>query len=65
MFLRFLIADGKCAAGLEGSIPVLAHWRLSSLPRYLQSEEVERVIASCDPATPAGKRDRAILPLLA
>lgn len=65
MFLRFLIADGRCAAGLEGAIPVLAHWRLSSLPRYLQTEEVERVIAACDPATPAGKRDRAILLLLA
>ena len=65
MFLRFLIADGKCAAGLDASIPVLAHWRLSSLPRYLQSDEVERVIASCDPATPIGKRDRAILLLLA
>ena len=65
MFLRFLIADGKCAAGLEGSIPVLAHWRLSSLPRYLQSDEVELVIASCDPATPVGKPDRAILLLLA
>lgn len=65
MFLRFLIADGRCAAGLEGAIPVLAHWRLSSLPRYLQTEEVERVIAACDPAKPAGKRDRAILLLLA
>jgi integrase/recombinase XerD len=65
MFLRFLIADGKCAAGLEGSIPVLAHWRLSSLPRYLQSDEVELVIASCDPSTAVGKRDRAILLLLA
>ena len=65
MFLRFLIADGRCAAGLEGAIPVLAHWRLSSLPRYLQTEEVERVIAACDSATPAGKRDRAILLLLA
>src|SRR5450432_65886 len=65
MFLRFLIADGKCAAGLDSAIPVLAHWRLSSLPRYLQSDEVERVIASCDPATPMGKRDRAILLLLA
>ncbi len=65
MFLRFLIATGRCAAGLEGAIPVLAHWRLSSLPRYLQTEEVERVIAACDPARPAGKRDRAILLLLA
>src|SRR5262249_46333839 len=53
MFLRFLIADGTCAAGLEGAIPVLAHWRLSSLPRYLQSEEVERGIGACDPATPS------------
>jgi site-specific recombinase XerD len=31
----------------------------------LQSEDVERVIASCDPATPIGTRDRAILLLLA
>ena len=65
MFLRFLIAEGKCATGLDGSIPVLAHWRLSSLPRYLQADEVERVIASCDPATPAGQRDRGIILLLA
>jgi integrase/recombinase XerD len=65
MFLRFLIADGKCTAGLEASVPVLAHWRLSSLPRYLQSDEVERVVASCDPAKADGKRDRAILLLLA
>ena len=32
MFVRFLIADGKCAVGLDGAIPVLAHWRLSALP---------------------------------
>lgn len=65
MFLRFLIAEGKCAAGLDAAIPVVAHWRLSTLPRYLQSEEVERVIASCDTGTPVGRRDRAILLLLA
>ena len=44
MFLRFLIAEGKCASGLDGAIPVLAHWRLSSLPRYLPADDVERVI---------------------
>ena len=27
MFLRFLIAEGRCAAGLDAAIPVLAHWR--------------------------------------
>ena len=65
MFLRFLIAEGKCATGLDAAIPVVAHWRLSSLPRYLQAEEVERVIAACDSASPVGRRDRAILLLLA
>jgi len=65
MFLRFLIVDGKCADDLDAAIPVLAHWRLSSLPRYLQEEEVERIIRTCDPSTPVGSRNRAILLLLA
>jgi site-specific recombinase XerD len=65
MFLRFLIAEGKCPPGLDGCIPTMAHWRLSSLPRYLQSGDVERVIKSCDCATSVGRRDRAILLLLA
>jgi site-specific recombinase XerD len=65
MFLRFLIAEGRCRAGLMGSIPVLAHWRLTSLPRYLPPEDVARLIASCDLSSPVGKRDRAILLLLA
>ena len=65
MFLRFLIAEGKCSADLCTAIPVLVHWRLSSLPRYLQPEEVERIISSCDPSSPVGIRDRAILLLLA
>jgi integrase/recombinase XerD len=65
MFVRFLIADGRCAVGLDAAIPTLAHWRLATLPRSLQPDEVERVIASCDPASPVGRRDRAILLLLA
>ena len=65
MFLRFLSAEGKCTAGLEAAIPVLAHWRLASLPRYLQPDDVERLIASCDPTSPIGRRDRAILLFLA
>jgi len=65
MFLRFLIAEGKCADDLDAAIPALAHWRLSSLPQYLQPEEVERVITSCDPSSRVGRRDRAILLLLA
>jgi site-specific recombinase XerD len=62
--VRYLIAEGLCPAGLDACIPALAHWRLSSLPRYLQADEVERVIASCSSSS-AGLRDRAILLLLA
>jgi site-specific recombinase XerD len=65
MFVRFLIADGHCAVGLDAAIPRVAHWRLAALPRSLQPADVERVIASCDSATPVGRRDRAILLLLA
>jgi hypothetical protein len=48
MFLRILITEGKCAAGLDAAIPSVAHWRLSSLPRYLQADDMERIIEYCD-----------------
>jgi site-specific recombinase XerD len=65
MLLRFLVAEGRCASGLAGAIPVLVHRRLSSLPRYLAADDVERVVASCDRASAVGQRDHAILLLLA
>lgn len=65
MFLRYLIAEGKCPAGLDAAIPRVAHWRLSALPRYLSASDVERVIAACNVSTQVGWRDRAIILLLA
>jgi site-specific recombinase XerD len=65
MFLRFLVATGQCAAGLDQAIPTIAHWRLARLPKYLSGEAVERVIASCDLTVSIGVRDRAVLLLLA
>ncbi len=65
MFPRFLTTEGRCRAGLLGAIPVLAHWRLATLPRYLEPEAIARIIDSCDISSPVGKRDRAILLLLA
>ena len=64
MFVRYLIAVGRCASDLDQAIPTIARWRLASLPKYLSAEEVERVIASCDLSTPIGMRDRAVLLLL-
>jgi integrase/recombinase XerD len=64
MFVRYLIAEGRCAPDLDHAIPTIARWRLASLPTYLSAEEVERVIASCDLSTPIGVRDRSVLLLL-
>lgn len=62
-FLRFLGATGQCPSGREHAIPSFATWQLSSVPRFLRPDEVERVIASCS-ADAKGLRDRAALLLL-
>jgi integrase/recombinase XerD len=64
-YLRFLGARGLCRAGLEQAVPTIPQWRLSALPRYIGVADVDRLIVTCDRATPAGVRDRAILLLLA
>jgi integrase/recombinase XerD len=64
-YLRFLSAHGFCRAGLEHAVPTIPEWRLSTLPRYIDAAQVERLIMTCDLTTPTGLRDRAILLLLA
>lgn len=65
MFVRFLIATGRCASGLDAAIPTIAHWDLASLPRYLPTDEVERLLRSSKRQAPVGRRNHAILLLLA
>ncbi len=64
VFLRYLIAAGVCRPGLDGAVPTIAHWRLAALPRYLSPPDVDRVLATCNPATTAGLRNRAMLLLM-
>lgn len=65
LYLRFLIVEGQCRPNLDAAVPVVAHWKLSSLPKYIVPDEVERVIASCNVNTKQGLRNQAILLLLA
>jgi integrase/recombinase XerD len=65
MFLRCLIALGRCRPGLDYALPTIAQWRLAALPKYLPAETVDQVLATCDRTTPRGIRDYAILVLLA
>lgn len=65
LFVRFLILHQQCPEGLQYAIPRAARWQQATLPRYLDSVDVQRVIDACDPSTPLGARDRAVLLLLA
>jgi integrase/recombinase XerD len=64
-FLRFLQQRGAVATDLAGAVPGIACWRLTHLPKSLPSEQVERLLACCDRSTATGRRDYAILLLLA
>jgi site-specific recombinase XerD len=65
VFLRFLAVCGHCSADLVAAVPRIAEWKLSSLPRYISSRDIEQLCAACDPATATGARDRAVILLLA
>lgn len=64
-FFRFLFREGELPANLAASVPTIADWRLSAVPKYLLPEEVARVLGACDRQTATGRRDHAILLLLA
>jgi len=65
MFMRFLVATGRCPSHLDRAVPSMPHWRLATLPRYLDADVVERIVASRSERTSVGLRDRAVLLLLA
>jgi site-specific recombinase XerD len=63
--LRFLHLRGVTAFPLAGAVPAAAGWKLSGLPRHLTQQEAARMVESCDLVTVTGRRDRAVLLLLA
>ena len=63
-FLRYLYVCGACPTDLAPAIPAVAHWRLASLPRTLTSEEVARLLTTCQGEKLRQRRDRAMLLLL-
>ena len=64
-FLRYLFHRGQLEANLAEAVPSVAAWQLSTVPRYLLAEEIDRVLDACDQSTSTGRRDYAILVLLA
>lgn len=64
-FFQFLFLRGDTPLDLSVSVPTVRKWRQSSVPAFLSPEEVERVLTSTDRSTSRGRRDHAILLLLA
>lgn len=64
-FLRYLYYSGLNPHDLAGCVPSIKRWRLASLPTYITFEQVQKVLDSCDRTTALGRRDYAILLMLA
>lgn len=64
-FLRFLHVEGLVVAPLAQAVPAVANRRGGGLPRALPPVTVARLLASCDRRTRLGRRDYAMLMLLA
>lgn len=64
-FLRYLCYQGSITTDLAASVPPIANWKLSALPKFLQPDQVQQVLNQCDRGTAKGRRDYAILLLLA
>jgi integrase/recombinase XerD len=65
VFFRYLHRQRVVSADLGCAIPRRRGYRQASLPRAITWSEVERVLAAVERRTPHGKRDYAILLLLA
>jgi integrase/recombinase XerD len=63
--LRFLLLDGAVAADLAAAVPAVAGWRGAGLPKALPEGQVAVLLASCDRGSATGRRDFAVLALLA
>jgi integrase/recombinase XerD len=63
--LRFLFVTGRIDRELAAAVPAVANRKLSTLPRRLRAGEAGLLLGGCDRDTEAGRRDFAILAVLA
>jgi site-specific recombinase XerD len=64
-FLRYLHHKGLNPLALASCVPSIKRWRFASLPTYLSAAQVQKVLDGCDRKTTLGRRDYAVLMLLA
>jgi integrase/recombinase XerD len=64
-FFRFLFLRGHQSTDLSRAVPTVCTYRHATVPAFLSPEQVAQVLAATDRSTPAGRRDYAIVLLLA
>ncbi|MHB8278258.1 MAG: tyrosine-type recombinase/integrase [Candidatus Humimicrobiaceae bacterium] len=64
-FFSFLYQRGQIPTNLAAAVPFVSRWRYAPVPKYLQPEQVKRILEACDQETAIGQRNYAILLLLA
>ena len=64
-FFRFLFLRGEITINLAAAVPTVLEWRWSTLPKFMEQDQVQRLLGGCDRRTATGRRDFAILLLLA
>ena len=64
-WLGYNSAIGRCAAALTMALPPIVRRRRDHIARGIKAEDVERLLAACDTATTIGRRDLAVLLLVA
>jgi integrase len=61
----FLHFQGEIEVDLSQALPNVANWALSNLPKYISAGAVQRAWDQCDRQTAVGRRNYAVLLLLA
>jgi len=64
-FFRFLFLCGDLPRDLSASVPTVCKPRPLAAPAFLSRDEIDRVISATEESTLTGRRDRAVLLLLA
>jgi site-specific recombinase XerD len=64
-FLRFVFRRGETGTDLSHAVPTVRQWRLSSVPRHIPARDVRLLLRACDRSSATGRRDHAVLLLLA
>ena len=63
--MRYLQYKGVVKVDLSVAVPSTRKWRMQSVPGYLTVQQVSRVLRKIDRSSTLGRRDFAILLLLA